>query len=82
MRSDARASSYWLVPIGSFAGAGIFAVLAVTLILHARHGHGSPAGNILRFILAIVFTFLGLFFVAVGTVYRLSFNEDPGNEFR
>jgi hypothetical protein len=82
MRSDVRASSYWMVLLGSYAGAAIFAVCACTLILQLLHGHGSPAGNILRFTLALISIFLGFFLVAVGTVYHLSFNEDSGNEFR
>ncbi|HLJ22786.1 MAG TPA: hypothetical protein VKT71_01680 [Candidatus Acidoferrales bacterium] len=82
MRSDVRASSYWMVLLGSYAGAVIFAVCAFILILQLLHGHGSAAGNILRFTLALVAIFLGFFLVAVGTVYRLSFNDDSGNEFR
>jgi len=82
MRSEVRASSYWMVLLGSYAGAAVFAVFAFTLIQQLLHGHGSPAGNILRVSLLLVFIFLGLFLVAVGTVYHLSFNEDSSNEFR
>jgi hypothetical protein len=82
MRSDVRASSYWLVLLGSYAGAAVSAGFAIALITHAIHGHGSTAGNILRFALGIAAIFVFFFLVSVGTVYRLSFNDDPENEFR
>jgi hypothetical protein len=82
MGSEVRAGSYWMVLLGSYTGAAIFAVCAFTLILQLLHGHGSAAGNILRFTLALVAIFLGFFLVAVGTVYHLSFNEDSRNELR
>ncbi len=81
MRSEDRAGSYWMVLLGSYTGAAIFAVCAFNLILQLLHGHGTAAGNFLRATLAMISIFLGLFLVAVGTVYHLSFNEDSGSNF-
>jgi hypothetical protein len=66
----------------SFVGAAAFAFFAVTLIVQTAYGHGSHAGNILRVGLAVIFLFLGLFLVAVGTLHRMSFDEEDGNEIR
>jgi hypothetical protein len=82
MRSETQARSHWGIVAGAFAGAAAFAFFAVTLIIHAAFGHGSAAGNILRIGLAIIFLFVGLFLVAVGTLYRMSFDEEHGGELR
>jgi hypothetical protein len=60
----------------SFAGAAACAVFALILIVQAASGHGSPGGNILRVALAIIFLFLALFLVAIGTLHRMSFDDD------
>ena len=76
MRSEGSACSHWLILAGSFAGAAACVLFAVVLILQAALGHGSPGGNILRVTLAIIFFFLALFLVAVGTLHRMSFDDD------
>ena len=76
MRSEAHSLSYWFIPASSFAGAALFIVFAVSLIMQIVAGHGSVAGNLLRIAVAIVFLFVGLFLAAFGTLYRMSF-DDP-----
>jgi hypothetical protein len=82
MQIDVRDRSPWLILACSFAGAAVFAFFAVALIVQTLFGHGSPGGNILRVAMAVFFLFMGFFLVAVGTLYRMSFDEDRGNEFR
>ena len=76
MQSEGHARSHWLILAGSIVGAAAFAFLALVLIVQAAFGHGSHAGNILRVALAIIFLFLALFLVAIGTLYRMSFDEE------
>jgi hypothetical protein len=82
MESEAQASPHWFILAFSFVGAAAFLFFAVDLIVHAVSGHGGHAGNILRVGLAIIFLFLGFFLVAVGALYRMSFDEEHGDEFR
>jgi hypothetical protein len=75
MRSEYHPGRYWIVLGCSFiCGAGFF-LFAAVLIFQAWLGHGSHAGNILRIGLAVFSVFIGFFFLAVGTLYRASFNE-------
>ena len=76
MQSEGHARSHWLILAGSIVGAAAFAFIAVVLIVQAAFGHGSQAGNILRVALAVIFLFLALFLVAIGTLYRMSFDEE------
>jgi len=76
VRSEGRARSHWLILAGSFAGAAACALFALVLIVQAAFGHGSRAGNILRAALVIIFLFLALFLVAIGTLHRMSFDDD------
>jgi hypothetical protein len=57
-------------------GAAAFVFFALVLIVQAAFGHGSHAGSILRIALAVVFLFMALFLVAIGTLYRMSFDEE------
>ena len=82
MESETRTGSDWLILFCAFAGAATFAFFAIELVLQTISGHGSHAGNIIRIATAIMFLFLGFFFITVGTLYRLSFNEDRSNQFR
>ena len=82
MRVESHTCSYWLILACAFVGAATFSFFAITLIVQAVSGHGSHAGNILRVGLGFVSLFLGIFFVAVGTLYVISFDEADGNEFR
>jgi hypothetical protein len=82
MRLETHTRSYWLILACSLLGAAAFAFFAITLIIQAVSGTGSHAGNILRIGLGIVSLFMGIFFVAVGTLYVISFDEADGNEFR
>jgi len=76
MQSEGHARSHWLILACSFVGAAAFAFFAVVLIVQAVFGHGSQAGNILRVALAVIFLFLALFLVAIGTLYRMSFDDE------
>jgi hypothetical protein len=76
VRSEGHARSHWLILACSFVGAAAFAFFAVVLIVQAAFGHGSHAGNILRVALAVIFLFLALFLVAIGTLNRLSFDGE------
>jgi hypothetical protein len=76
VQSQGHARSHWLILTCSFVGAAAFAFLALVLIVQAAFGHGSHAGNILRVALAIIFLFLALFLVAIGTLYRMSFDDE------
>jgi hypothetical protein len=76
VQSEGHARSHWLILACSFVGAAAFAFFALVLILQAAFGHGGHAGNILRVALAVVFLFLALFLVAIGTLYRMSFDEE------
>ena len=82
MRLETHTRSYWLILICAFVGAAAFAFFAIALIVPAVSGHGSHAGNVLRAGLGVVSLFLGIFFVAVGTLYVISFDEADRNEFR
>jgi len=82
MRSEDHARPRWLGLLCAFVGAAVFIFFAIALIVQAAYGHGSHAGNILRVGLAVILLFVGLFFVAVGTLYGMSFDEEQGNEFR
>ena len=81
MRSETHARFHWAIMACSFTGAAAFAFFAVTLIVQAVYGHGSHAGNILRIGLAVIFFFMGLFLAAIGTVHRMSVDEEHGREF-
>jgi hypothetical protein len=74
--SEGRARSHWLILACSFVGAAAFIFFAIALIAQAAFGHGSPGGNILRVALAIIFLFLALFLIAIGTLHRMSFDDD------
>lgn len=76
MQSETHPLSYWFIPACSFAGAALFVVFGALLIMQIVTGHGSPTGNLLRIAFAIVSVFVGLFLAAVGTLYRMSF-DDP-----
>ena len=76
MPSEGRARSHWLILACSFVGAAAFIFIALVLIVQAGFGRGSQAGNILRVALAIIFLFLALFLVAVGTLHRMSLDDD------
>jgi VIT1/CCC1 family predicted Fe2+/Mn2+ transporter len=76
MPSERRARSHWLILACSFVGAAAFVFFALVLIVQAAFGHGSHAGNILRVALAVIFLFMALFLVAIGTLYRMSFDGE------
>jgi VIT1/CCC1 family predicted Fe2+/Mn2+ transporter len=76
VRSEGSARSHWLILACSFVGAAACALFALVLIVQAAFGHGSHAGNILRVALAIIFLFLALFLIAIGTLHRMSFDDD------
>ena len=76
MQSEGRARSHWLILACSFVGATACALFAVALIVQAAFDHGSRGGNILRVALAIIFLFLALFLIAIGTLHRMSFDDD------
>jgi hypothetical protein len=80
MRSEQYPRSYWLIMACSFAGAAAFVFLALALLLEAIYGHGGAAGNILRIGLAVGSLFVGLFLLAVGTLYRMSFDEERATQ--
>ena len=75
MRSEYHPGRYWIVLGWSFICGAAFFLFAAALIFQAWLGHGSHAGNILRIGLAVLSVFIGFFFLAVGTLYRASFNE-------
>ena len=82
MKSEQLPLTYWLVMVCSFVGAAAFAFLALVLILEAINGHGGPAGNILRLGLAVASFFVGLFLMAVGTLYYISFDDPHTSDLR
>jgi hypothetical protein len=82
MRSEQFPRSYWLVTVCSFVAAAAFVFFAIAMFLEAIYGHGGAAGNILRVGLAVASLFVGLFFLAVGTLYRLSFDDPRASGFR
>ena len=82
MRSERHPRSYWLIMVFSFAGAAGFVFFALDLILQAIYGHGGGAGNILRVGLAVGSLFLGFFFLAVGSLYRMSLDEERAGHAR
>jgi hypothetical protein len=82
MKQEHRSSAYWLIPGASFTGAAIFVWSAVRLLHPVFAGHSGRAGNILRVGLSLTALFAGVFCLAVGTLYRLSFQQDNGERFR
>ena len=81
MRSETHIRSHLVILACSFVGAAAFAFFALTLIVQTAYGHGSHAGNILRIGLAVIFFFMGFFLAAIGTLHRMSFDEEHGREF-
>jgi hypothetical protein len=75
MRSEYHPGRYWVVLGCSFICGAAFFLFGAALIFQAWLGHGSHAGNILRIGLAVFSVFIGFFFLAVGTLYRASFDE-------
>ena len=82
MKPQNHSSTYWLVPGAAFAGAAAFVWSAFRLLHHVLVGHGGRAGNILRIGLSLGAFVAGVFCLAVGTLYRLSFQQDNGERFR
>ena len=81
MKSENHSSAYWLIPGAAFAGAAVFAWSAVRLLHHVFAGHSGRAGTILRVGLSLSALFAGVFCLAIGTLYRLSFHQDNGERF-
>ena len=81
MQPENRSSTYWLIPGAAFAGAAVFVWSAFRLLHHVLAGHGGRAGNILRVGLSLSALLAGVFCLAVGTLYRLSFQQDNGRRF-
>ena len=81
MRSAGHSFSYWAILTGAFAGAAAFLCFAAVLFLQIFSGHGSHAGNFLRFALAVVSLLVGVFCLTVGALYRMSFGHAQHNEF-
>jgi len=81
MKQEHHSSAYWLIPGAAFSGAALFAWSAVRLLHQVLAGHGGRAGNILRVGLSLSSLFAGVFCLAVGTLYRLSFQQDNGERF-
>lgn len=76
MRSEENARSYWFALVGSFAGAAALAISAVVLVLQAFVVHGSLPATMLRLALGVLFLFLAVFLVAVGTLYCMSLSDE------
>jgi hypothetical protein len=81
MKSENQSSASWLIPAAAFAGAAAFAWGAVLMLHQAFAGHSGRIGIILRVGLSLGSLFAGVFCVAVGTLYRLSFQQDNGERF-
>lgn len=82
MRLEARPRTYAVILLSAYAGAAASATITITLLLRSLSGHGSPAGNLLRVGLAILFFFIGFFFITVGVLYRASFDKLESNDFQ
>lgn len=82
MHSEYHPDRYWRVLGCSFICGAAFFLLAAALILQAWQGHGSHSGNILRLGLAIFSFLVGIFFIAVGTLYHASFHESHDARIR
>jgi len=82
MKSEQYSRSYWLIIACSFVAAAAFVFFALLLFLEAIYGHGGGAGNILRVGLAVASLFVGLFFLAVGTLYRMSLDDPRASDLR
>ena len=76
MRSEENARSYWIVLLGSFAGAAVLGVSAVALVMRTFISHSSLFMGVLRIGLAATLLFLAAFLIAVGTLYCMSINDD------
>jgi hypothetical protein len=76
MESEQHSRPNRLIMVCSFAGAAAFLFFALALLLDAIYGHGGGAGNIIRVGVAVGSLFIGFFLLAVGTLYRLSFDDE------
>ncbi len=81
MKSEYQSSASWLIPAAAFAGAAAFAWGAILLLHQVFTGHSGRVSIILRVGLSLGSLFAGIFCVAVGTLYRLSFQQDNGKRF-